>query len=109
MTRADLARLVDEAEDTELPEIVGELEAAKARAYARLMTTRVHAPAQDALLTMDEVAAQLRMGETIVREMGRRGEIPTVQVGDRGVRVRQSALNEYIRKHERGATMPRGR
>ena len=92
----------------ELPAIAAELAEAQAA-----LTLRLHAPRsmpagsdEDELLEMPEVARTLGICLTLAREQGRRGEIPTVQVGGRGVRVRRGALRDYIRKHERGATMP---
>jgi len=35
------------------------------------------------------------------REMGRKGQLPTVALGDRGIRVRQRSLEDYIRRRER--------
>ena len=110
MTREDLDRLVDETPDGAVPELVGELARAWARALGRVTVPRAPAPApSDELLTMDVVAQRLGIHEWTAREMGRRGELGTVHVGDRGIRVRESALAEYVRKRERGATMPRGR
>lgn len=47
MTRADLVKLVDEADDAELPELVGDLAAAQAKALARLTTPKASASASD--------------------------------------------------------------
>jgi excisionase family DNA binding protein len=111
-TLDEYRREIEAAEVAELPAIIGAHEAAKALAWSRLSGAQPPAPAQpdpNRLLTMRVVAMRLGIGEWNAREMGRRGEIPTVRVGGKGVRVRESALNEYIRKNERGVTMSRGR
>jgi excisionase family DNA binding protein len=62
------------------------------------------------LLTMPEAAERLGITVHHAREMGRRGELPIILVGDRRVRIRVAALEEWIRRRER-ATVPtrRGR
>lgn len=109
MTRGDLDRMVTEAPDEDLPAIVGDLERAKALAYARMLSPKAVVSGDDDLLSMDAVAVELGVSEWNARELGRRGELPTVHVGERGVRVRRGALREYIRRNERGVTMSRGR
>ncbi len=107
---AKMAEHIDSGPRDDLAALIGHLEALKARAWARLAAPRpAPAASADSLLTFADVARRLGIGEWNAREMGRRGEIPTVHVGQRRVRVRESALNEYIRKNERGAMMPRGR
>jgi len=110
MTRADLDRIVTEAPEEELPSLVGDLSRAHALAFARLVTPKAtSATDDDELLTMADVAKALDIGEWNARELGRQGVIPTVHVGERGVRVRRGALRDYIRRNERGATMSRSR
>lgn len=107
MRPEDLVRAVTEAEPAELPALVGAFAQAQAVALARL-TTRTsedRGPADDRLLTMPEVAERLGITEHQAREMGRRGELPTVPVGDRFVRVRPSALEDWIRRRENGRTI----
>lgn len=104
----DLGALVDAAADRELPQLIGALEAAKATALARLTSpARRHDVAGDAeearLLGMAEVAKRLGVTEHQARELGRRGELPTVTVGARGVRVSLRALEEWIAARERGS------
>ena len=103
----DLSRLVREAALESLPQIVGALEIAKAAALARLINPPpLAAPAEVHLLTMPEVATRLGITEHQAREMGRRGELPVTTVGERFVRVRSGALNDWIRRRE-GATLSR--
>jgi len=103
----DLLRLVAQVPLTELPTLVGVLALAQAVALARL-TTRTQedrVAADDRLLTMPEVAERLGVTEHQAREMGRRGELPTIPVGDRFVRVREGALMEWVRRRENGRTI----
>lgn len=52
----------------------------------------------DPLLTVAEVTDYLRLGETKVREMIADGELPAAKY-HRKIRVRQSALEDYINRH----------
>lgn len=62
--------------------------------------------AADRLLTMEAVAELLAVPVAHAREMGRRHEIPTVHVG-RYVRVRESALQAWLREREEAVgTLP---
>jgi excisionase family DNA binding protein len=104
----DLPRIALEAPATELPELVGSLAEAQAVALARLTAAGAPStPPQDQLLTMPEVAERLAITEHRAREMGRRGELPVVTVGERFVRVRRSALEEWVRRRENGRRMRR--
>jgi excisionase family DNA binding protein len=107
VTRDDLLAAVEAADTQALPVIIGDLESAKAAAYARLATPVLpREPTKDRLLTMPEVAEQLGVNVHQAREMGRRGELPVTQVGERFVRVRSGALTDWIRQRE-GATLSR--
>ncbi len=101
MTHGELARLAAEAAPEELPAFVGALAQAHAIALARLFRpVPMLESAEDRLLTMPEVASRLGITEHQAREMGRRGELPTIKVGERHVRVRVAALHEWMRVHE---------
>ena len=50
----------------------------------------------DPFLTVDEVAAMLRLNPQTVRNTIERGELAAVRVGPRRVRVRSSALDAWI-------------
>ena len=57
------------------------------------------------LLTLDEVAAELRVNISTVQRMVRAGELPTTKVGERRlVRVRRSDLEAFVS----GATSAKG-
>jgi len=101
----DLAAVVARAAPDELPQLIGELEAAKAAAWARLTappSSRGGADLEAHLLSMPEVAERLHITEHQAREMGRRGELPVVRVGERHVRVSASSLVEWIRRRGSG-------
>jgi excisionase family DNA binding protein len=104
--RPALEAALSRAEAPELLALAGELQG---RAWASLTTrTSEHQePADDRLLTMPEVAERLGVTEHQAREMGRRQELPVITVGDRFVRVRARALEEWIRLRENGRTIRR--
>jgi excisionase family DNA binding protein len=50
----------------------------------------------DALLTVPEVAARLKVPSAYAYELARRGEIPTLRIGKKYVRVPHVALQEWV-------------
>jgi excisionase family DNA binding protein len=52
------------------------------------------------LLTADDVAGVLGVPRTFVYALARRGELPTVRVGERYVRFRTQALDQWIEHQE---------
>jgi excisionase family DNA binding protein len=63
------------------------------------------AGADEPLLTVPQAAALLNYRPSFVYEMVRRGDLAAVK--DRKfVRIRQSAVNEYIARHEQRGTLP---
>ncbi len=107
LSRDEIRRLAAEADTSELPALVGVFAEAQALALARLTsrTSERRAAADDRLLTMPEVATRLGVKEHQAREMGRRGTLPTVTVGERFVRVRAGALEEWVRRRENGRSI----
>jgi excisionase family DNA binding protein len=63
-------------------------------------------PSTGRLLTADEVAAVLGVPRTFVYSLARRGELPTVRIGERYVRFRGPALDRWISDQE--TTRPKG-
>lgn len=59
-----------------------------------------------ALLTADDVATVLGVPRTFVYPLARRGELPTVRIGERYVRFRAHALEQWIADQE--STRPKG-
>lgn len=106
---AEVRQLVNATPLAELPELLGQLEAERLRGLVR-----IHAPAPfeaaqrqddaDGLLTMEDVAQRLGVSLEHARELGRRGELATVRVGERYVRVRRAALDEFIARREAAGT-----
>ncbi len=105
-----LTDLVGAAAPGELPRLIGELESAKAAAWARLAS--IGSPkgeASDRLLSMPE-ARRLRITEHQAREMGRRRQLPVVHVGERHGRVSLRTLEDWIRRQGNSSlSVPRGR
>lgn len=58
------------------------------------------------LLAVDDVAGLQGVPRTFVYALARRGELPTVRVGERYVRFRAQAIQEWIVGQE--STRPRG-
>lgn len=48
------------------------------------------------LLTVTEVAKELRLSEEHVRVLVRQGKLTTVRLGERGIRFRRQDLHEFI-------------
>jgi excisionase family DNA binding protein len=63
-------------------------------------------PSAGRLLTADEVAVVLGVPRTFVYSLARRGELPTVRIGERYVRFRGQALDRWISDQE--TTRPKG-
>src|SRR5690348_12013493 len=78
-----------------LPGVAAAIWALTVRA-ATVLTERPTSCAEpDRLLTMPEVSTITGIPESKVRELGRRGELPTVRIG-KYVRVRQADLTQYV-------------
>jgi excisionase family DNA binding protein len=58
------------------------------------------APAAVRLLTADEVAEILGVPRTFVYALARRGDMPSVHLGERYVRFRREAVYEWIAANE---------
>jgi excisionase family DNA binding protein len=52
------------------------------------------------LLTADDVASVLGVPRTFVYSLARRGELPTVRIGERYVRFRAQVLDRWIADQE---------
>jgi excisionase family DNA binding protein len=52
------------------------------------------------ILKYPEAAEYLRMSEVHLRRLKRRGEIPFVPIGDRGIRFRRESLDAWICQRE---------
>jgi excisionase family DNA binding protein len=58
------------------------------------------------LLAAEDVADVLGVRATFVYALARRGELPTVRIGERYVRFRTEALEQWIANQE--STRPKG-
>ncbi len=54
---------------------------------------------QDDMLTVDDVAKELRVDQKTVRRWIQRGELVAIDIG-REYRIRRSALNDFISRRE---------
>lgn len=111
---------VEAAQPEELPEIAAEighqraeLDAAEVALRLRVNKAEVRPEpsSTDRLLRVREAAEALSTSRWNVGEMVRKGILPHVRVGvgQRGVRIRESAVEKYKTDNERGAMISRGR
>jgi excisionase family DNA binding protein len=81
-----------------LPDLLGQLEWLKGRAWARLLRTAASRPqttsSEEDLLTLPQVAQRLNIPESRAYELARRHKLPAVRIG-KYVRVRLAKLHEY--------------
>jgi excisionase family DNA binding protein len=85
------------------PPVLLEMSAALVRLAAAIhadaeQTSNDDDSAEERLLTMPQVAERLNVPEAYARELGRLGELPTVRLGTKYVRVRASDLSAWIRE-----------
>jgi excisionase family DNA binding protein len=80
-----------------LPNLIGQLAALQARAQLRLISGN-RAETEVALLTVPQVAEQLKVSNYRAYELARQGELKIVRLG-KSVRVKPSAVAEYLAKH----------
>jgi excisionase family DNA binding protein len=73
---------------------------------AVLTLTRERAIGSSRLLAAEDVADVLGVPRTFVYALARRGALPTVRVGERYVRFRAQAVEEWIAEQE--TSRPRG-
>jgi excisionase family DNA binding protein len=100
---SELDRIIEASRPEERPALVVALSARLAALGAQMTASASpeRQSAEDEVLAMSEVAKTLGKDEETVRRMGRKGELPTVAVGRRGMGVRRGSLREWIRKRER--------
>ncbi|HJU10290.1 MAG TPA: helix-turn-helix domain-containing protein [Candidatus Binataceae bacterium] len=106
MTTADLIAGIADLDTADIPAVLAAIAArmAKPHTVPEPQATR-DATDSDRLLNVNEVARLLKYRPSYVYEMLRRGDLPAVR--DRKfVRVRQSAVNEYIARHEQRGPLP---
>lgn len=96
-----LERAADRLPPDGIAPLVGRLETLKVRLWGRAVTqaapTRPEPAAVDEhLLTAAEVATRLAVPKAFVYELARRGELPTLHVGARYVRIPATALEAWV-------------
>ena len=103
MTRTDIRGLVDATPTTELPLLIGELEAAKAAAWTRLNalsdTPPADLPSADRLLTPDEAAAIAGVKVTRIYAWAR-GQRWACRPSRKCLRVSEPAFRRWLRSRE---------
>lgn len=57
---------------------------------------------EDELLTRKEVAKWLKVTETTVYRLTRRGELPAIRAGKRFTRIRKSDVLKFLERHTEG-------
>ena len=77
-----------------------ELPSGAVAAQAGLGADLVLGPSRPGLLEAEDVAALLGVPRRFVYELVRRGELPAVRIGQRYVRFRSEALDEWIASRE---------
>src|SRR5829696_5501307 len=73
-------------------------------AWSKVREVREPLEQLDTLLSTEEVAEYLGVGQATVYRWCREGSLPAVKIGRRW-RVRRSALEEFVRKNERSETL----
>lgn len=84
----------------ELPALIGMLAQFQAKAQLRMLTR--HEAVNDetgGLLTIPQVAQRLKVSTYRAYELARQGLLPSIKLG-KAVRVRVSAIDEYLAKLE---------
>jgi hypothetical protein len=94
----DLERLARELPADRLPDLIGDLERAKAVAWARLATPTPTRTEPEPLLTAEELAPLVSLPVHAVRDRARRGIIPSISLGH----FRRFKLSSVIEALEAG-------
>ena len=91
-----IEREIEVASTAECVELVGKLERLKALVWGRIMAASLPTPNDSNLLTIPEVASQLKVSEYRAYELVRHGEIKKTSIGKTSVRVKPSDLAAYV-------------
>ncbi len=100
---AELGQAVGTLAPSALVAVLGDLTALQARIWVRLLAGAAEKPSEAPggqeearLLTIPEVAAFLGVPKGYTYELARRGDLPTVRVGPKYLRVRASDLRAWL-------------
>lgn len=102
----ELARLADairKSSPQEIPALLGELERLRAVCWMRLLPppNGLDPPREaDRLLTIPEVAGRLGVPPSYAYELARRGELPTVRIGVKYLRVSLAAFQRWLAERQ---------
>lgn len=93
-----LENTVQSASLADLPCLLGRLEQVKAVGWGRVFAGPHNGAKETELLTAKEVAVKLKISEYRAYELVRHGDLQAVRLG-KSVRVKPSALAEYLAQH----------
>lgn len=96
---ADLEQALTDTPIAEIPALIGVLATLQAKAQLKLAGQRAVKHEQEELMTIPEVARQLKVSPYRAYELARQGVLKSVRLG-RSIRVKPSALTEYIAQKE---------
>lgn len=102
-----IVAVIDAATQEQAWTLFGLLAMLAGRAKTKASRDLPHVPSVEAreqphLITLVEAAKRLEIDEDTARELGRTGELPTVRIGRRGVRVDVDDLREFISMRRNG-------
>ncbi len=105
---AELGQAVGTLAPSALVAVLGDLTALQARIWVRLLAGAAEKPSEapearegDRLLTIPEIAAFLGVPKGYTYELARRGDLPTVRVGTRYLRVSPADLQAWLARTRR--------
>jgi excisionase family DNA binding protein len=102
---SDLIAAIADLDPADAPAVLAAVAAKLAQACSQPAPPEPAIGADDPLLTVPQAAVLLSYRPSFVYEMVRRGDLAAVK--DRKfVRIRQSAMNEYIAHHEQRGLLP---
>ena len=107
---AEFSRELEEAPVEQLEDVAADLERARVMIIRRITQASSQPTNRDGgrYLTAQEVAVRLnlldgkqRPNTAYIYELGRRGELPSVRIGEKLVRFPEDGIQEYLRQRTR--------
>ena len=94
-----LEQAIEDTPIAEMPALIGMLAQLQAKAQIRMLSEIGSGKGcSDELLTIPEVAKRLKMSQYRAYELARQGTLKCIRLG-KSVRVRASAMFDYLRQH----------
>lgn len=94
-----LEQAIQDTPIDQMPALIGMLAQLQAKAQLKMLSeTGSREGPQEELLTIPQVAEQLKVSEYKAYELARQGTLKCIRLG-KSVRVRRSAMSDYIRQH----------